>query len=175
MHIRQETPEDYEAVYRVVREAFASAEQSDGNEQDLVVALRKSGSFIPELSLVAVEDGRVVGHILFTRARVGAREVLALAPLSVLPEYQSRGIGLALMERGHEAARELGYRYSIVLGHPGYYPRAGYRPASRFGIRAPFPVEDGAFLALCLDGGEGRLDGVMRYDAAFGIPDGEGD
>ena len=94
--IRQERPEDYDTVYHVVKEAFENAEYTDGNEQNLVAALRKSKSFIPELSLVAVEDEKIVGHILFTKAVVQGVEVLALAPLSVLPDYQNRGIGLSL-------------------------------------------------------------------------------
>lgn len=139
MLIRQEKAEDYEAVYHVVQEAFRNAEYTDGNEQNLVVALRKSKAFIPELSLVAVEDQRVVGYILFTKAVVNGVQVLALALLAVLPEYQNRGIGLDLIAEGHRAARSLGYGYSVVLGHPQYYPKAGYLPASRYGIRAPFP------------------------------------
>ena len=87
MVIRQEQPADHEAVYQVVKEAFANAEHTDGHEQDLVVALRKSRSFIPYLSLVAVENEQIAGHILFTRAAVDHTEVLALAPLSVLPAY----------------------------------------------------------------------------------------
>ena len=90
MVIRQEKAEDYEAVYHVVQEAFQNAEHTDGNEQNLVVALRKSKAFIPQLSLVAVEDQRVVGHILFTKAVVNGVQVLALAPLAVLPKYQNR-------------------------------------------------------------------------------------
>ena len=86
MDIRQEQPTDYDAVYQVVKEAFVDAEHTDGDEQNLIVRLRKSKSFIPELSLVAVEDEKIVGHILFTRAAVNGIEVLALAPLSVLPE-----------------------------------------------------------------------------------------
>ena len=116
MRIRQEKPEDYEEVYELVREAFASAEHADGNEQDLVEALRKGDAFIPELSLVAEEGGRLAGHILFTRARVGEVEVLALAPLSVRPAFQRQGVGTALIEEGHWIARELGFSYSIVLG-----------------------------------------------------------
>lgn len=169
MNIRQEQPADFETVYRVVKTAFINAEHSDGNEQDLVVELRKSQSFIPELSLVAVEDGKIVGHILFTRAHVNGNEVLALAPLSVLPEYQNRGIGLSLIRRGHMAARRLGYRYSVVLGHPGYYPKAGYAPASRYGIRAPFEVDDESFMAVCLEGKGEKLNGAIEYDKAFGI------
>ena len=169
MEIRQERPADYEAVYRVVKEAFAHAEHTDGHEQDLVVDLRNSKAFIPELSLIAVEDGRVVGHILFTKAVVNQTEVLALAPLAVLPEYQGRGIGLALIKQGHKIATELGYRYSVVLGHPKFYPRASYIPASRYGIKAPFPVKDENFMAICLQGNGEQLNGVMEYDKAFGI------
>ena len=169
MDIRQETPADYEAVYQLVREAFASAELSDGREQDLVAALRNSPAFIPELSLVAVEGRSIIGHILFTEVRVGTETALALAPLSVLPSRQRRGIGLALMEAGHDAARRLGYGYSTVLGHPGYYPKAGYVPAGVYGIRPPFDVPGEAFMALRLDSGAPRLDGTVLYDRAFGI------
>lgn len=167
--IRQERKSDYAAVYEVVKAAFASAEHSDGNEQDLVTALRNSGAFVPDLSLVAEEDGNVVGHILFTKADVDGHTVLALAPLSVLPLYQQQGIGLALMAEGHRIAKELGFDYSVVLGHAEYYPKAGYRPASRFGIKAPFDVADENFMAVKLNPDAKELRGVMRYDAAFGL------
>ena len=114
MEIRQERREDWEAVYRLVREAFASAEQSDGNEQDLVTALRESAAFVPELSLVAVDGERIVGHILFTRVTVGGTQALALAPLSVLPEEQGKGIGLALIREGHRIAGRLGYDPDVL-------------------------------------------------------------
>ena len=71
--------------------------------------------WIPELSLVAVEDEKIVGHILFTKAVVQGVEVLALAPLSVLPDYQNRGIGLSLMKEGHSIAHKLGYEYSVQM------------------------------------------------------------
>lgn len=92
MLIRKEEPKDYEIVYSVVKDTFDSAEHSDGNEQDLVNALRKGESFIPELSLVAEINGKIVGHIMFTRAMVGRDAVLVLAPLSVVPKYQRKGI-----------------------------------------------------------------------------------
>lgn len=79
--IRQEKPEDYNEVYNVVQSAFASAEHSDGNEQDLVAALRKSEAFVEQLSLVALEDNRIVGYILFTEVKIGESTALALAPL----------------------------------------------------------------------------------------------
>lgn len=169
MIIRQERLEDYDVVYHVVKEAFENAEYTDGNEQNLVVALRKSKSFIPELSLVAVEDEKIVGHILFTKAVVQGVEVFALAPLSVLPDYQNRGIGLSLMKERHSIAHKLGYEYAVVLGHPKYYPKAGYIPASEYGIKAPFEVDDESFMALNLNGNQKKLNGVIEYDKAFGI------
>ena len=98
MLIRQETEKDYRQVYKLIKTAFASAEHSDGNEQDLVSALRKGAAFVPQLSLVAEIDGQIAGHILFTEAMVGRVTVLALAPLSVLPAYQRQGIGRRLWE-----------------------------------------------------------------------------
>ena len=108
MLIRKEEPKDYEIIYSVVKIAFGSAEHSDGNEQDLVNALRKGEAFIPDLSLVAEVDGKIVGHIMFTRAKVGEATVLVLAPLSVLPEYQRKGIGSSLIKEGHKIAKEFG-------------------------------------------------------------------
>ena len=86
MLIRRENESDYEKVYDVVKASFESAEHADGNEQELVNALRNGDSYIPELSLVAEEEGNIVGHIMFTEAWVGEMPVLALAPLSVIPE-----------------------------------------------------------------------------------------
>lgn len=113
--IRQENKNDYEEVYNVIKTAFETAEHSDGNEQDLVVALRKSDNFIPELSLVAVIDNKIVGYILFTKIKIGKQEELALAPLGVLPEYQKQGIGRTLIQEGNKKAKELGYHYSVVF------------------------------------------------------------
>lgn len=169
MIIRQEQSQDYETVYQVVKTAFANSEHSGGNEQELVTALRDSKAFIPQLSLVAVCDGNIVGHILFTKVTIGTKTELALAPLSVLPSYQRQGIGQALMAEGHRIARELGYGYSIVLGHPQYYPKAGYLPASLYGIKAPFEVPDDSFMAVKLNPEAKPLDGVIEYDPAFGI------
>lgn len=169
MRIRQEKPEDYEEVYELVREAFASAEHADGNEQDLVEALRKGDAFIPELSLVAEEGGQLAGHILFTRARVGEVEVLALAPLSVRPAFQRQGVGTALTEEGHRIARELGFPYSIVLGSENYYPRLGYREAAGFGVEAPEGIPSANFMAIRLLEEAPALDGPVTYAEEFGM------
>ncbi len=169
MLIRKEEPRDYETIYYVVNDAFHSAEHADGNEQDLVNALRKGEAFIPELSLVAEIDGKIVGHIMFTKATVGENTVLALAPLSVLPEYQRKGIGISLIKTGHKIASELGYGYSIVLGSQNYYPKAGYLPAYRFGIKPPFDVPDENFMACKIKENTSDIHGMIKYAEEFGI------
>lgn len=171
MVIRQETANDHSAVYSLVKRAFETAEHADGNEHDLVTALRKSSAYLPELSLVAEIDGKLAGHIMFTKAEVGGAAVLALAPLSVLPEYQRQGVGTALIQEGHRIARELGYGWSIVLGSETYYPRTGYRPADAFGIKAPFDVPRENFMARKLLRGAPDLHGTVRYAKEFGIED----
>lgn len=105
---------------------------------------------------------------MFTRARVGADTVLALAPLSVLPEYQRQGIGTALILEGHRIARELGHGYSVVLGSDAYYPRAGYVSADTLGIRAPFDVPRENFMALRLADNAPELNGVMILPGSLG-------
>lgn len=169
MLIRKEEPRDYETIYSVVKAAFDSAERADGNEQDLVNALRKGEAFIPDLSLVAETDGEIVGHIMFTKAAAGENTVLALAPLSVLPEYQRMGIGISLIKAGHRIADELGYSYSIVLGNPQYYSKAGYLPADKFGIKSPFDVPSENFMACKIKENAPDIHGIIKYAKEFGI------
>ena len=169
LEIRQETEEDYDEVYNVIKTAFETAKHKDGNEQDLVAQLRKSNNFIPELSLVAVQDNKIVGHILFTKVKIGEYEELALAPLSVLPEYQRQGIGKKLIEIGHKKAKELGYHYSVVLGSETYYPKSGYIPASKYGIKAPFEVENENYMAIKLNDTDKEITGIVKYAKEFGI------
>ncbi|MDE6357391.1 MAG: N-acetyltransferase, partial [Eubacteriales bacterium] len=97
MNIRQETEKDYNEVFELIKKAFENAEHSDGNEQNLVTKLRKSTAFIPELSLVADYNGKIVGHILFSKIIIGNSNQIALAPVSVLPEFQKQGIGAKLI------------------------------------------------------------------------------
>lgn len=169
IEIRQENQKDYEEVYRVVKTAFETAEHSDGNEHDLVVALRNSDSFIPELSLVAVKEDKIVGYIIFTKIKIENHEEIALAPLAVLPEYQKQGIGSMLIEQGHKIAKKLGYHYSIVLGSENYYPKFGYIPAIQYGIQAPFDVANENFMALKLNATDTEIKGVVQYAKEFGI------
>jgi predicted N-acetyltransferase YhbS len=170
--IRQERESDYKQSEYVVEKAFENAEYSDHKEQFLVAGLRKSDAFIPELSLVAEHDGKVTGHIMLTRLHImngeKSYESLALAPVSVLPEYQNLGLGSILIIESLRIAKEIGFKSVIVLGHEKYYPRFGFKPASLWGIKAPFDVPDENFMALELENGslEGTA-GMVVYPKEF--------
>lgn len=170
--IRQETQNDYEAVFKVIEDAFRDEEYSDHQEQFLVERLRKSEAFIPELSLVATISENIVGHILLTRISIKNEfeEVpsLALAPVSVQPEFQGKGIGAALIHTAHQIAAELGFESVILLGHPGYYPKFGYQTASKFGIKLPFEAPDEACMALELRKDTLKnVSGIVVYPKEF--------
>jgi putative acetyltransferase len=128
--IRDETPEDYAAVYRVNALAF-------GREGEAALVERLRGA-CPHLSLVAVEGGRVVGHIFFSPVTVGAEgggfEAIGLAPMAVLPELQNRGVGSQLVRRGLEECARRGHGAVCVRGQPECYPRFGVTPAKAKGI-----------------------------------------
>ncbi|OXS57393.1 GNAT family N-acetyltransferase [Cohnella sp. CIP 111063] len=170
MHIliRQEKNEDANEVYHLIQQAFEDSDYSDHDEHNLVNRLRNSTKFIPELSLVAEYDGQIAGHILFTEVHVGDQTLIALAPVSVRPEMQSKGIGKLLITEGHKIAAQLGYKGSIVLGHDTYYPKFGYKKASQYGIEAPFEVSDDHFMAAeLIDGGLTDVRGVVEYAKEF--------
>lgn len=169
MVIRQETPKDFDEIYDVVKQAFLTGEHSDGTEHELVNALRTGDSYVPQLSLAAEADGKIVGHIMFTRAKVGESEVLVLAPLSVLPAYQKQGVGSALIREGHRLAKELGYQYALVLGSEHYYPRFGYVPGERFGIEVPEGMPSINFMAIRLREDAAPISGPVTYAKEFGI------
>lgn len=128
MQIRAETPQDYAAIAEVHARAFGGSAQVPS----IVVLHRQRAAFDPELSLLAEEDGRLLGHVLFSPQviRLMGEDLPAvnLSPIGVLPEAQGRGVGAALIEAGHAAAREKGYALSFLIGHPTYYPRFGYQP-----------------------------------------------
>lgn len=170
--IRQELDLDNETVEELVEKAFENAEFSDHTEHKLVKRLRESEAFIPELALVAEKDRKIAGHILFTKANISDGEnrveVLALAPLSVDPEYQNQGIGGDLIKKAFEKAKELGHKAIIVLGHNKYYSKFGFKPASTWGIRAPFEVPDENFMAIELsEGALSNSQGIVVYAKEF--------
>lgn len=168
LKIRQEQVEDYELTERVVKLAFANAEHSDNKEHKLVSRIRKSNEFIPKLSLVATDNDKILGHILLSKIKISEAESLALAPVSVLPEYQNIGVGGLLITEALKDAKELGYNSVVVLGHPEYYPKFGFKKASLWGIKAPFDVPDEAFMAIELSGNAlSEVSGVVEYPSVF--------
>jgi putative acetyltransferase len=165
MIIRPEKPEDVPAIRIVNERAFGGAA-----EADLVDALRRNGK--ATISLVAEDDGRVVGHILFSPVTIeaGERELagVGLAPMSVVPERQNQRIGSLLVEDGLRRCREDGHRFVVVLGHPGYYPRFGFVSAGRFGIKSEYNVADDVFMVMELREGALRgRHGVVKYQPEF--------
>jgi len=165
--IRAEQLLDYSAISEVNKLAFGKE-----NEPRLVEILRRSPGFIPDLSLVAVLEDQVVGHILFSpvviETSAGDIPILALAPLAVRPEFQNQGIGSALVRQGLEACRRLDYRIIMVLGHSNYYPRFGFEPARPKGVSAPFPVPDESWMVIELQPGAlSGVQGTVRYPPAF--------
>ncbi|UCF09227.1 MAG: N-acetyltransferase [Thermoplasmata archaeon] len=167
LEIRAETEEDRQAIFEVNELAFGRE-----NEAYLVDALRESDDFIPELSLVAVKEGKVVGHILFSpiaiETELGFVRVLSLAPMAVLPEFQRQGIGTELVRQGLKECERFGHEVVVLIGHPEYYPRFGFSSARAKGLEAPFEVPDEAFMVLEIK--EGALEGVsgmIKYPPTF--------
>ncbi|MGW3954818.1 GNAT family N-acetyltransferase [Streptomyces sp. NPDC004752] len=163
---RPETTGDITAIRDIVLAAFPTA-----GEADLVDALRADPqAWIDGLSMVTTAaDGTPVGHALLTRCHVDTEPALALAPCAVLPSVQRAGVGSAAVRAALDTARARGENLVLVLGHPTYYPRFGFTPASRFGIRAPFEAPDEAMMALALDDTRAIPTGTIRYPAAFGV------
>jgi len=165
--IRKETPEDYYAVEELTREVFWRMYWGEGqticDEHLLVNKLRNVDAFVPELSIVAELDGKIVGHIIYSKSRVvdesgKEHELLTFGPLSISPEHQGRGIGKAIIEQSFEKARELGFRAVIIFGYPDYYTRVGSRLASEFGITTAEGNTYDSFIAWELY--SGALDGI---------------
>ncbi|MBW2249626.1 MAG: N-acetyltransferase [Deltaproteobacteria bacterium] len=166
MNIRKEKDSDKEKIWEVNAEAFESEA-----EANLVNALRDSR--IPFISLVAEEDKEIVGHILFTPLELIADDsvlkLMGLAPMAVLPRVQKKGIGSQLVKTGIEKCSTQCYDAIVVLGHPEYYPKFGFVPSVKYGIKSEYDVPDEAFMVLELK--EGSLkgkNGVIKYHAAFG-------
>lgn len=164
---RPEQPEDRDDIAEVNRQAFGRE-----GEARLIEQIRQAPGFDAALSLVATLPGKIVGHILFSPVTIESDgesvPVLALAPMAVRPECQRQGIGSALVREGLTAARRLRHDVVIVLGHPDFYPRFGFVPASGHGITAPFDVPDEAFMVLPLSPRAlANLRGTVRYPPAF--------
>ena len=163
--IRLERPTDIPAIRLVNQLAFEQPQ-----EADLVDALRDQGAIL--LSLVALLDDQVVGHCLYTPVDIGsAPHALigaGLGPVAVLPAFQRQGIGSQLITKVNQRLQEAGYPFIVVLGHPTYYPRFGFQPASRFDIRCEWDVPDEAFMIKLLDPHKmSGVSGLASYRPEF--------
>ena len=172
LNIRQENVNDYAIVHDLIEKAFRNEEVSDHTEQFLVKRLRTSEAFIPELSLVAEKDDQIIGHILFTKILINdgrnKYDSLALAPVSVLPEYQGQGVGSALIDEGHNIANVQSYKSVILLGHSNYYPRFGYEKTSKYNISLPFEApEEICMVKSLVDNGLDGISGEVIYPKEF--------
>ncbi|MEK6301419.1 MAG: N-acetyltransferase [Acidobacteriota bacterium] len=163
--IRPESPEDHAAIRRVIELAFGQS-----SEADLVEALRIHAS--PHISLVAERDGELVGHIFFSPVSIESETddfaAMGLAPLAVLPDHQNKGIGSELVRAGLNECLRIGHEVVVVLGHSHYYPRFGFVPASKRGIRSEYDVPDDVFMVAELTPGalSGRK-GLVKYHPSF--------
>lgn len=176
---RLETPEDFRQVEELTRDAFWGYMESTCIEHYLTHLLRKVPAFLPELDTVAEADGKLVGNVMYSKAKVVDKageehEVLTFGPLSISPKCRYGGIGSVLMRHTILKAKELGYRAIVFYGHPDYYPRFGFRNAKVFGITTPDGENFDALMAMELY--KGALDGIsgaFYEDPAFQIDEKE--
>jgi len=161
VEIRSERPDDIAAIREVHDRAFGGDQ-----EGKIVDAIRSNGAAL--LSLVAVLNRHVVGHILYTPASIGTVTGAALAPMSVSPDCQRRGIGSRLVEAGNDRLKREGCPFVIVVGHPAFYPRFGFRPASAYDVTCEWNVPDDVFLMLVLDDVRSQgVSGRAKYRDEF--------
>ena len=163
--ILHERPQDANAIRFVLEEAFGQS-----NEADLVDALRHRGALT--LSLVAIRENEVVGHILFSPVTIesaGASfNAIGLGPMAVLPPYQRKGIGSQLVRIGLEQCRQAGHEIVVVLGYPDFYSRFGFVPTKHRGIHCEFDVPDDVFMIMELrQGALAGRGGLVKYQPEF--------
>jgi putative acetyltransferase len=166
--IGPETPDDSKRIHEIVAAAFGRE-----SEARLVELLRADeDAYIPKLALVAEAEGELLGHVMLTHATVKGKknewQVLALGPLAVLPDQQSKGIGAALTQAALDSADNLGYPLVVLLGHPTYYPRFGFESARSRGIQPPVEdYADEAFMVKTLSAYDEGITGTFAFAPAF--------
>ncbi|MET8681896.1 N-acetyltransferase [Streptomyces sp. NPDC004647] len=168
MLIRREMPSDIPSVRAVTAAAFAKPETPLPVEVPLLDELRSCDAWLPALSLVATGDrGEVIGHVLCTRGHVDAAPALGLGPLSVHPDHQRGGVGLALVHTVLGAADALGEELVALLGSPAYYGRFGFRPSTDYRITPPDPAWGTYFQVRILTAYKPALRGEFAYAEPF--------
>jgi predicted N-acetyltransferase YhbS len=177
--LRKESAEDYRVVEELTREAFWNLYVPGCSEHYLLHRMRTSEAFIPELDLITELDGKLIGNIVYSKAKLVGdndvdHEVLTFGPVSVLPEFQNKGVGSALINETLNRARELGHHAVLIYGNPDYYHRFGFHPAEKFDIRTADDMYAAALLALELIPGSLRdKSGRFFEDPVFEIDEAE--
>ncbi|KAK2963301.1 putative N-acetyltransferase GCN5 [Blattamonas nauphoetae] len=174
--VRNEIPEDYEIVEKLTYEAFKDffiPGRTHVDEHYLVNIMRHVPGFVKELDLVAEYDGKIIGNIMYTKSYVNSpdgtrHEILTFGPLSVHPDYQRKGIGQLLMKHSMDRAREMKFRGISILGHPEYYPRAGFKNSGVFGITDKEGNSPPHMMTIELeDGSLSGISGIFEEDPVF--------
>lgn len=164
IEIRDEQPGEVAAIREVNRLVFPQDE-----EGRIVDAFRAHGAVT--LSLVAIDDNVVVGRIMFSPVFVGAVQGAGLGPMGVTPSHQRQGIGSRLVEAGIERLRSLGCPFIVLVGHPAFYPRFGFRPAVHYRLTCEWEVPAEAFMVKFLNSEVGdRLQGMARIGTSLPPP-----
>lgn len=175
IQIRKTNFEDFRATENLTREVFWDLYKPGCEEHLVLKQLRDSASYISELDLIAVNDGEIIGHIISTKAKIVNSEktsenVLCVGPLSVLQEYQSKGIGSKLLNASIELSKELGFDCLVLFGNPDYYKRFGFVNAEVYGITTKDGFNFEQFMALVLNQDISTIpQGYFIEDSAFQI------
>lgn len=161
--IRPEHPEEFAVTENLTREAFYNVNNPGCEDHYLLHIMHESDVLIQELNLVAEQDGKIIGNVICTRARIEGAEktwtdVLGLGPIAVLPEFQRQGVGGALIREAARRAGKMGFRAILLYGSPDYYPKQGFVPAERYGVCTGDDMYADALHAMELY--PGALDGV---------------
>ena len=168
--IRKETVNDYYNTELMIMRAFWNQSGPGCNEHLLVHKLRDSDDYLPELSRIAELDGKIVGAIFASKARVvdgdTEEEVITFGPLGVEPTCLWMGIGATLLETFIGLAKEAGYKGIVICGEPGYYPKHGFTTCDHFGIVHPAFGNSDAFMAYPLQEGFEKIHGKF-YESPF--------
>jgi predicted N-acetyltransferase YhbS len=179
--IRLESADDYTAVERLTLAAFKTFTFADGSkpphtdEHYLAHIMRDAEAFMPELDFVGEVDGEIVANIMYTKSKVvrpdgSELETLTFGPVSVKPELHGKGLGAEIIRHSIDRARELGYGAVIIVGHPQYYPRFGFKPASDYNLTMPNGSTMEPFMALEIqDGYLGTGGGKWHEDKVYQI------
>jgi len=163
--IREENKADVTGIREINVKAFGQSE-----EADIIDKLRSNCTLF--ISLIAELDNKIVGYILFTLVTIesenGMIEGTGLAPMAILPGYQKQGIGASLVEEGFKRINQNRCPFVVVLGHSDYYPRFGFEPASKYGVRCEWEVPDEAFMIKIFDKSKlDKITGIAKYRIEF--------